>query len=382
MRRSSHTRFLTTVLLVSIGAIAFFPVYIVFVLSPSFSDLLIENTKREAVRFATLLSTVLVSDASMHEGDKLPKGFLDRLSLLSGDPRIVKLKIYSTSGEVIYSSDPREVGQRNQESYFAAIREQGDFHAEIVPKDSRSLEHETVSSDVVETYVPLWRGDRSIGVFEIYYDITAERKRLRNLLFTSYGILFSIALCLVIASVASTMNAYRSIKERMRAEDALRHLSLTDELTGLYNRRGFMTLSAQQIITAKRDGKQMLLIAADLDGLKNINDKFGHHEGDRALTEAAHIIKRTLRKSDLIARMGGDEFVALLTRGNELFEIDRISQRINAALRKRNILGQGYELSMSFGFAQYEPESGTTLEDLIIKADRMMYEGKRKKQTS
>lgn len=382
MRKTSHTRFLLSVLLVSVGAVTFFPVYIVFVLSPSFSDLLIENTKREAVRFATLLSTVLISDTRMLTGEAFPQGFLDRMPLISGDSRIVKLKIYSTSGEVIYSSNPLEVGQRNQESYFADLRQHGDVHAEVVSKNMKSLEQETMSSDVVETYVPIWRGDDLAGILEIYYDISTDRRRLRSLLFTSYGILFSIALCLMIAAVMSTMNAYRSMRERVRAEEALRHLSLTDELTGLYNRRGFLTLSSQQIKSAKREGRPMLLIAADLDGLKNVNDRYGHHEGDRALSDAAHAIRQNLRKSDLIARMGGDEFVALLTRGHEMFEIDRISQRINESLKKRNALGYGYELSMSFGFAHYDPQSDTTLEDMIKGADRMMYERKREKRTS
>ncbi|MGW8273227.1 MAG: GGDEF domain-containing protein, partial [Thermodesulfovibrionales bacterium] len=207
------------------------------------------------------------------------------------------------------------------------------------------------------------------------------RRELRGLLFRSYGVLFSIALFLMVAAVVSTMNAYRSVRERMRAEDALRHLSLTDELTGLYNRRGFMTLSPQQITAAKREGRKMLLVAADLDGLKNINDSQGHHEGDRSIMDAAQAIRQSLRKSDLIARMGGDEFVALLTRGAERFEVDRIAQRISGVLG-RDSRGRGYDLSMSFGFAHYDPTSETTLEDLLIIADRMMYKKKRERRGS
>jgi diguanylate cyclase (GGDEF)-like protein len=86
---------------------------------------------------------------------------------------------------------------------------------------------------------------------------------------------------------------------------------LTDELTGLYNRRGFFVSAQQQLKLANRYNKGIFIFSADLDDLKIINDNFGHKTGDSALVETANILKKTFRESDIIARIGGDEFVIL-----------------------------------------------------------------------
>lgn len=98
----------------------------------------------------------------------------------------------------------------------------------------------------------------------------------------------------------------KDISELKRMEENLVALSLTDELTGLYNRRGFLTLAEQQLKTAKRVHCGTVLLSVDLDGLKKINDGFGHQEGDFVLKEAADILKKTFREADIIARMSGD----------------------------------------------------------------------------
>src|SRR5262249_20763754 len=103
----------------------------------------------------------------------------------------------------------------------------------------------------------------------------------------------------------------QDITERKRAEAALQSLSLVDELTGLYNRRGFLAVSEQSLAEIRLNDKVPAIVYADLDGLKEINDSLGHHEGDRALAQAAEILKETFRSSDIVARIGGDEFVVL-----------------------------------------------------------------------
>src|SRR6266540_7511094 len=101
------------------------------------------------------------------------------------------------------------------------------------------------------------------------------------------------------------------ITERKRAEAAIETLSLVDELTELYNRRGFMAFSKQHLTSIQRTNKNLMVVYADLDGLKQINDSFGHKEGDRALIKTAEILKATFRSSDVIGRLGGDEFTVL-----------------------------------------------------------------------
>ena len=171
----------------------------------------------------------------------------------------------------------------------------------------------------------------------------------------------------------------RDITERKRAEEALRSLSLTDDLTGLYNRRGFMTLAKQQWKLAKRLNSRILLLFADIDDLKRINDTLGHQEGDLALIETATLFKEAFRESDLIARVGGDEFV-VLTMGAPEEDVDVITARLQTNLDARNARGDlSFPLEISTGVACYDPESPLSIDELLSLADALMYKQKRHK---
>jgi diguanylate cyclase (GGDEF)-like protein len=172
----------------------------------------------------------------------------------------------------------------------------------------------------------------------------------------------------------------RSIRyaiERHRMQQALRNLSLTDELTGLFNRRGFMTLSKQQLHLARRNQKKLLLIFADLDRLKLINDRLGHREGDQALRETAEILKHTFRESDIVARLGGDEFTVLVVDNSH---DDLILSRLRLNLKRHNAgRARGYELSLTVGAAHVNPETTASIEDLMAQADKELYQQKKAK---
>ncbi|MBE0557658.1 MAG: diguanylate cyclase, partial [Proteobacteria bacterium] len=114
------------------------------------------------------------------------------------------------------------------------------------------------------------------------------------------------------------ISVVQDITERRRMEEEIREMSLRDPLTELYNRRGFITLAEQQLRAANRANRRMLLAFIDVDDLKQINDKLGHEEGDKALIDTARIIRRTFRDSDIIARLGGDEFAVLAIDAAEL----------------------------------------------------------------
>ena len=172
------------------------------------------------------------------------------------------------------------------------------------------------------------------------------------------------------------------ITERKRAEEALRALLLVDELTGLYNRRGFLTLSQQQLKIANRAERKMLLLFADFDHLKQINDALGHPEGDRALIEVADVLKETFRASDIIARIGGDEFVVLVVETDRL-DAEVLTARWQENLEARNAReGRRYRLSLSMGIARYDPEHRCSIDELLARADRLMYEQKQDNQQS
>jgi diguanylate cyclase (GGDEF)-like protein/PAS domain S-box-containing protein len=163
------------------------------------------------------------------------------------------------------------------------------------------------------------------------------------------------------------------ITELKRAEEALRNISLVDDLTGLYNRRGFFTLAEQQMKLASRMDRSMLLLYSDLDHLKRINDSLGHPSGDLALIEVAIVFRETFREADILARLGGDEFVVLAIESTEV-SASALAARLQATLEAHNQQpGRSYQLSMSLGIARYDPGSPLSVADLITQADRLMY---------
>jgi len=173
------------------------------------------------------------------------------------------------------------------------------------------------------------------------------------------------------------VRAMRYANERHRLLVELQAKSLVDELTGLHNRRGFFTFAEPQVKLAHRTGKGFLLLLADVDDLKSINDAFGHREGDQALIETASVLKETVRESDIIARLGGDEFAVIaIETGPDSAEIVR--DRLSKTLEAHNADGsRRYTLSISLGIASYDPEHPCTIDELLARADARLYEQKR-----
>ncbi|HKU72371.1 MAG TPA: diguanylate cyclase, partial [Pyrinomonadaceae bacterium] len=171
----------------------------------------------------------------------------------------------------------------------------------------------------------------------------------------------------------------RDITERKKLEETLRNSSLKDDLTGLFNRRGLLKQAAPYFDFARRQKENLLLLFIDLDGMKRINDEFGHNEGDNALINTAAILNRSFRSSDIIARLGGDEFTVLVTDLNASKE-DAIT-RLNENLKAYNASEtRGFKLAFSIGVATLEPERMTCFEELLEQADQAMYEQKRMKR--
>jgi len=172
----------------------------------------------------------------------------------------------------------------------------------------------------------------------------------------------------------------QDITERKRFEAALQNLSLIDELTGLYNRRGFMAVTAQHLAAIRRNKKMPVILYADLDGLKKINDSLGHQAGDAAIIQTAEILKDTFRTSDIVARLGGDEFVVLAAIGSEESAdslIARLQLRFELYNAQSNV---PYKLSISVGVVHFDVDEDS-IEEVTARADRNMYEDKRRKQT-
>jgi len=160
----------------------------------------------------------------------------------------------------------------------------------------------------------------------------------------------------------------------------LSDMSQTDELTGLYNRRGFVSLGQQSMQLAVRMNKNGMVVFSDMDGLKVINDTWGHDTGDRAIVAMAFVLKKTFRSLDIIARLGGDEFAIVAVDVNNKF-IKTLRERMNRFLKVYNESSkEPFTLSISIGAVDFSAQQNSNLEKLLSKADSVLYEEKRKKK--
>ena len=168
-----------------------------------------------------------------------------------------------------------------------------------------------------------------------------------------------------------------AIVERQAAEEALRSLSLTDHMTGLYNHRGFYNLAEHHARVTRRSRTKSLLIYADMDGLKKINDTMGHHAGSQAIMSVAEILRSTFRDCDIVARLGGDEF-AVLAPNVAMNESRKIIERLRNNLKAYNEAGHyKFQLSLSIGAVEIDHNYEFGIEDQMAKADAEMYRDKR-----
>jgi diguanylate cyclase (GGDEF)-like protein len=174
----------------------------------------------------------------------------------------------------------------------------------------------------------------------------------------------------------------RSGTRVVELQDELRRMGTTDPLTRLMNRRGFLPTAEHHLEMAKRTHMPTALMFLDLDGLKHVNDKQGHAAGDAMITEAAYVLRQTFRASDLIARMGGDEFCVLFATESQA-TADEAMTRLQESIRVANAEeGRPFVLSFSTGVAVFDPEQPWSLDQLMASADERMYVNKRAKTST
>jgi two-component system, cell cycle response regulator len=179
---------------------------------------------------------------------------------------------------------------------------------------------------------------------------------------------------------SAMVKAIRYARRRQRVQEELLYLALRDELTGLYNRRAFRVLARRSLRSAHRLQRQVLVFFADLDGLKRINDRFGHGEGDRALSRAAAGFKATFNnESDIVARLGGDEFIALVIEEDGR-RADDLCRHLRQSVAARGAGESRYALTLSVGAARSDSERPNSLSELMAQADSALYRDKRSRQ--
>jgi PAS domain S-box-containing protein len=198
------------------------PTIVILYIFPSFSTQLIKNTEDEALRVARHLMFTIVPDLNELNKESLPAELLNEIQKMAEEFKLMKLKIFSKPGEVLYSTSSKDIGVINKNRYFQDIVAKGKVYTRVVKKGTKSLEDQIVNADVVETYVPIMKSDVFVGAFEIYYYMTATKERLDKLLSKSSVALILLAISLWGANLFVLIKAGHNIAQRERTDDALR----------------------------------------------------------------------------------------------------------------------------------------------------------------
>jgi diguanylate cyclase (GGDEF)-like protein len=214
-------RVLIGILIISVVATLALPVFTTRYIHPAFDGLLTRLTEEEAIRLAThLASSLSPEDDPFRKESFLPR-FGETIDTFRRDINLVKIKMFSQDGEIIYSTDRSEIGKINRKKYFHEIVALGSPFTKVVRKEAKTLEDKVMMTDVVETYVPIVMDGRFAGAFEVYYDISKSKERLDHLIRRSTYAVFAVTFGLLVAVFFSSGGAYRSIRERNRIEEAL-----------------------------------------------------------------------------------------------------------------------------------------------------------------
>jgi len=309
---------------------------------------------------------------------------LDRMvrSEMRGLP-VAKVKLYAIDGVTAYSTDPAQIGEhkgRNDGVLRALAGEVSGGHTHRDRFDA--FDGVIADRDFVFTYIPVRRPDdgRVGAVLEIYADVTESRAQDRTAQWQVVGLVLGLLGMLYLCLAAIVHRADRMIMrqddEAAEREALIRHQSLHDSLTRLPNRMNFGHRMTDLSSVAARQDIQFALMFIDLDGFKRVNDSLGHHAGDLLLQVVAGRIRKVLRGSDLLFRMGGDEFTVVLTESASRENAIGAAQRIVSVLAEPLTLeGRQVGIGASVGLAFY-PEDGVHPDELLRKADLAMYRAK------
>jgi diguanylate cyclase (GGDEF)-like protein len=291
--------------------------------------------------------------------------------------QIVKVKIYDRKGEILFSTEPGLVGEIDDDNsrLLNALGGRPDSHLEQKDRVRDLADERKLDVDVVETYVPIRVGERVIGVFEIYRDVTKYRQEIHSavgnsilLLTAIVGLVVGVALFFVV----------RASKKLDTAQRQLRRMATTDALTGVMNRGTILARAREEISRIDRRREEdsdygLGFILLDIDHFKMINDRFGHLTGDQVLCEICERIRSILRSYDLLGRFGGEEFLIVLPDAS-LTGALATAERIRQAIRSKPFVFQEplFDVTASFGVA-IAREQEHDLSRILQRADEGLY---------
>ncbi len=235
---------LRNILIVSIILVTTLPLYNYLVIRPSFDKFLTESTNDEAVKITKHFMAMFLPKKTELSKNTIRYYVSDDIENLKSDFRLTKFNIFSNSGEIIFSSDPKEIGNLNNQRYFHEIVAKGKIITKGIQKETKSLEGQLMTVDVVEAYVPLMSDGIFRGAFEIYYDITGRKQQLDKLLSRSSALVFIIALGLLLSIIVILFIENKTISKRKQAEKEREKLiaELQDAVTKIKTLGGLLPI--------------------------------------------------------------------------------------------------------------------------------------------
>lgn len=383
-----NTGILNAVLLISLLAVLILPAYTMFFLTPAFTGFLISDTEKRLVRVAERMADSLLKEEKEVSAQSITPYFIRELGHIREAIDVWKVKVFTLDGAIVFSTDPVDIGQNSKKDFFGNVVSTGRPYSYISPKTITGIDGKPFEAQIIETYVPVVHNSKVIGVFEIYYDITATFNALDRLTNKAYVVLLGIVLLLLGAVLVSVTKARASMRAREAAENEIqrqkqqleeqnrelallheqaRDLSLRDHLTGLGNRRLMEIHFERAISLAHRYGKSLSLIMLDVDFFKKYNDTHGHPAGDEVLRRVAALIREHLREADAAFRYGGEEFLLLLPETGE-------DTALQVAEKLRLAVARNLDVTISLGVTDYR--NGATAAGMIKVADDALYEAK------
>jgi diguanylate cyclase (GGDEF)-like protein len=382
LRQLIRIALVSLVVILSLAAAGIYVVY---------SRHVISRAELEAVRIGSALlglerNTLLLHSPSGESRIAVDAGqlpLLDRRLRKYLQPfDIVKIKIFSAEKKIVYSTDPLIIGRVDADNRRLQRALAGQVDSRLEKKDEvlDLTEERKFAVDVVETYIPI-RDDqgRVIGSFELYVDVTADRRDI----VASVGMsVLLLALVLLFVFGCAFLLVRRGTRQLKAAQDILHTLATTDALTSLLNRHQIFLRAEQEFARLEREReadtpqKALGLLMLDVDHFKRHNDTYGHQAGDLILKEIADRLLRSLRRYDFVGRYGGEEFLAVLPDTG--FEGARsIAERIRTRVAAEPVVIDGVEVpvTVSLGLACTLGE-GESFEEALKRADAGLYRAK------
>ncbi len=377
-KSKGNYRILIITLLLAVLMSSVLPVYNAMVSYPAMVRFMQQGVEQGALNAARHIVTEFSGFNSETFMEQLPPAYAKALRAFASQYGMIRARVYSPAGQIVFSTRQEDLGTVNQNSYFRDVVGHGHPLTKLVNKKQRSMEGDELSIDVAEVYVPVMLDGFFCGAFEFYFDVTGQKKQIDAVSASSLRVFLLTNLGFLTLFIVVAFRMRQAIQKQQAAEQEIILMAYTDTLTGLPNRRLLTDRIDQALKRAKRHKLMLTLLYIDVDNFKTINDTLGHQQGDELLQYIAEQIRQHIRKSDTLARIGGDEFVLLASDLSSAEEAKVVAQTISRIFETPYLARTGpVSVSLSIGVAVF-PKHGQDSETLLKNADVAMYEAKSK----